>query len=356
MDTHLQQLLSEIASFHSSRNRGHLVNANNQADSVLTYTAQLALSGVTSSPEAQQALEVVRERAEQLASALLAQEGRLRDRLHDLEARVEATVQEVSTQKGRLDTAIAEYQQQFSAAEGTRQSQVAEALKTHNQRLDQALADAQARLQSSLADASRRTDAMLQEASSMASSQLAALEDSGRKVIAQLEDLRAKAQDLLHVIGSTGMAGEYQKAANSARKFAVVWQVIAGIAMAGLITFAIMTYVATQEVDVRWGGVAARAFVTLTFGILAAYAARQSDRYSFIEVRNRRYQLELSSIDPYLSSLPEETRHKVKVDLAQRLFGNMAEPLSPTTGEFTGTAKEPLETALSILLELVKKR
>ena len=37
-------------------------------------------------------------------------------------------------------------------------------------------------------------------------------------------------------------------------------------------------------------------------------------------MRNRRYHLELASIDPFLKDLPEEERHELKSQLADRLF------------------------------------
>lgn len=357
MDTHVQNAIAEIGSFQSSRNRTHLSNANTQLDSLLGYSAQLGLSAGPASPDGVAAIEAVRAQADRALKGILEREKALAAQVATLQEAAAATNTEVTAQKGRLDTAIAEYQTQFSAAEATRQQQATEALKNQTQRLDQALTDAQKRLQESTQDASKRLETLLQEASAKATRQREELSSDAEVVLDSLTAMRQRAENLLHVIGSTGMAGEYQKVANFGRKATLAWQGIAGLAMIGLVVFAILTYTATQGVEkILWSGVAARAFVTVTFGILAAYAARQGDRYSDTESRNRRYQLELSSLDPYLANLPEETQHKVKVDLAMKLFGNAsAEPTSPAR-HFTGTGKDPLELALNVLMEMVKKR
>lgn len=357
MDTHIQNATSEIGSFQSNRNRTHVSNANTQLDSLLAYSAQLGLSAGPTAPEGVAAIEAVRAQAEQALNGLLKREKALAAQLAKLQEAAAATNTEVTAQKGRLDTAIAEYQTQFSAAEATRQQQATEALKNHTQRLDQALTDAQRRLQESTQDASKRLETMLQEALAKSSQQRDELSSGAEVVLESLTEMRQKAENLLHVIGSTGMAGEYQKVANFGRKATLIWQGIAGVAMIGLVVFAILTYAATQGAEkILWGGVAARAFVTITFGILAAYAARQGDRYSDTESRNRRYQLELSSLDPYLANLPEETQHKVKVDIAMKLFGNASADPTGSARQFTGTGKDPLELALNVLMELVKKR
>ncbi len=356
LDSHVQNVVSEVSSFQSNRNRAHLSNANTQLDSLLVYAAQLGLASSPSTPDVATAVENIRSQAENTLKGLLEQARTLGSQLSRLQEASNTTNVEVTAQKGRLDAAIAEYQTQFSAAEASRQQQATEALKTHTQRLDQALTDAQKRLQESTQDIAKRLEASLQDTSTKAAQQRDDLRGAAQALLDDLTEMRTKAETLLHVIGSAGMAGEYQKVANSARRATTVWQVFAASAMIGLVTFAILTYLATQQTEIHWGGVAARAFVTLTFGVIAAYAARQGDRYSDIEVRNRRYQLELSSLDPYLANLPQETQHKVKVEIAQKLFGNVSTDLPANRKRFSGTGKDPLELALSILMEFAKKQ
>lgn len=40
-----------------------------------------------------------------------------------------------------------------------------------------------------------------------------------------------------------------------------------------------------------------------------------------LENHNRKAELELASLDPFLEKLPEETRHKVKEELTSKFFG-----------------------------------
>lgn len=99
---------------------------------------------------------------------------------------------------------------------------------------------------------------------------------------------------------------------------------------------------------------ASKIFVTIAFGILAAFSVRQADKYSAIEMINRRYQLELSSIDPYLVNLPEEIQEKVKVELSKKLFGNTDIKLPLQEKETTGNMIDLLQMLLKLTQEIKK--
>jgi hypothetical protein len=54
---------------------------------------------------------------------------------------------------------------------------------------------------------------------------------------------------------------------------------------------------------------------------LAAYAAAQADKQMSIETKNRRLELELAAIGPYLAPLPEPDQHAFRLALGNRTFG-----------------------------------
>ena len=62
-------------------------------------------------------------------------------------------------------------------------------------------------------------------------------------------------------------------------------------------------------------------FAALALAIPAAYAAKESAKHRLLENHNRRSELELASLDPYLEKLPEDTRNKVKEELTKNFFG-----------------------------------
>lgn len=75
--------------------------------------------------------------------------------------------------------------------------------------------------------------------------------------------------------------------------------------------------------------------------MLAAYAAAQSDRFFHIERYNRKLALELAAIDPFIALLPEEQRHKFKLEMGERSFGQ-EQAVAPKQDKSPATALEVL--------------
>ena len=73
--------------------------------------------------------------------------------------------------------------------------------------------------------------------------------------------------------------------------------------------------------DINWASVVTKFFSFTTLGSWTAYSAKQASKHYGAESHNRKMELELASIDPYLAILPEEERNNVKKELAGKLFG-----------------------------------
>ena len=125
--------------------------------------------------------------------------------------------------------------------------------------------------------------------------------------------------------------------------------------MVALVGFAIFAFVATLGQDVKWSAFGARIFVAMAFGILSAYAALQADKHQRAERKNRKTELELASISPYLHDLPIVQQHKIKEELAMRLFGQKDTMDSKIDKKTTGSVLDLLRMALESIDSLSKK-
>src|SRR5690606_31034631 len=147
----------------------------------------------------------------------------------------------------RLDAAITEYQQQFSQAEGSRKEESNRLQSEATTAAKQALSESQAEVAEMLRVSRESIDSTKKNQELSFDHLMSEFEDHGKQMIAALEGFRDKAQELLHVIGSTGMAGEFQKAATSAKRTSWVWQFMSVCSMFGLISFAILAYRSTSN-------------------------------------------------------------------------------------------------------------
>jgi len=349
---------NEINAYASNANIGHVSNAMSHVDAILLNATQLPTAGDPDVEGMNEALKSFRRSAGQLLGSLERQAQELEASTASIRDALANAGVEISAQKARLDSAISEYQAQFSQAESSRRDEFSRAMQDAATRLNDSVDKQRDRVDEALKAAQARlTDAQADLTVKLNEIKHAGLEDS-KAVIADLEQMRKQAQELMHVIGNIGMTGDYRAAATSARNRAWLWQGVTVAAIAGLIGFAIAAFYTTTTSDFKWAEVGTRTFVAVAFGVLAAFASRQADRSYLAEMQNRRYQLSLSSIDPYLITLPEEMRHEVKIKLAERLFGAPPADLadSPRDQKFTGTGIDVIKTALDTIHELVKKR
>jgi hypothetical protein len=159
---------------------------------------------------------------------------------------------------------------------------------------------------------------------------------------AQLE----RATAIVGIISESGIVHGYRRVANEERSSAAKWHWIAGTSMVGLIGFAIFAFIETVGRTFDWGTFGGRAFVAITFGIVAAYGARQADKHEQVERRSRRLELELAALDPFLEPLPEADRIGIKKIMADRLFGQPDLLPSISSSDTTGSVVDLLKLAI----------
>lgn len=395
LDALIRQQIDQINNYKSNQNVAHLAGANSSADNVLT---QLVSIPIAKTPEEvdglREAVTSLRRSLGQHARNLETEYEKFEQQFNDVNRRFTEFTSEITSQKARLDTAISQFQQQFSEAENTRRSEYSQEVKTIRDELKNMLDSAKQEMSSLTTNLTSQFDTAedkrqetykteyestsesLKEVLDTGKTKLAELiaqhkesfsalttevKDSRKALEAdystkvqeyldQLDLRKGEAEKLVQVIGNTGMVGGYQKLANQARLSGWIWQGVTFVFLVGLIVFAIIAFHSTIQGDFRFGVFGARAFVAIAFGIGAAWAAREAEKHQNVERSSRKMELELASISPYLALLPEPTQFEVKKELAQRFFGQI-EPVveGKTDKQTTGSALDLLRMALEIL-------
>ena len=323
----------------------------------------------------------------------------LNKKFQEITANLTQLTSEISSQKQRIDNVISNFQDQFSNAEERRRAEFQAAEKERKEKADSLYTDIENKLDELIegkdtsysakieeikaafdklsVDVKSNSDALFEDIKSTSASSLdefngnitAALKNfnststkavntftsEANSAMADILENKERAEKLVGIITDTGMVGGYQRVANSEGKAAILWRVIATLCFAGLIVFAIYAYTSAFNHEVKWGEFAARIFVATSFGILAAYAALQADKHEKAERKNRKIELELASISPYLHSLPVEQQHKIKAELASRLFGNNESIEEKVDKKTTGSIIDVLKLALESIQNLSKK-
>ncbi|HAS83070.1 MAG TPA: hypothetical protein DCS43_10465 [Verrucomicrobia bacterium] len=311
----LAQLRPQLEQFLKNENASHLQNANNHADQLVQKMPPFAL------PEAAakhaEAISSLATAVEGLIASLTSQSKTTSEALSKLNADAKVTAEQqqqldktIEAQKGRLDTAIAEFQKQFSETEAARRKHIEATEQGFKTQFDQ------------FKDKITTDIKTLIDAQKTAMSDLSAqLSESGKKIISDMEGKKDAAAKVLDVSTNVAVSGGYGKYAAQERIAAEVLRVVALVFMGALICGAYKTIeVALHVTAIDWKLLAIRAITTFTLAIPAFYAVRESNKHRITEHRYRKMQLELAAIDPYLELLEKEKREQIKVKLSERFF------------------------------------
>lgn len=191
-------------------------------------------------------------------------------------------------------------------------------------------------------------------------------------ILAEIDKHKRDVEKLVGVIGNLGVTSGYKKVADYARWMTLFWQLMTTGALGGLIFVAALVAfpsnhglsqpAAQKKIEVKveaaipsggkasadksadaipevkatvdgaaashsetefYQGFATRVFLSITFGIFAAYAAKQASRFFDTERRNRKLALELEALGPFIEPLEKSDQDKFRVQIGDRSFGVM---------------------------------
>ncbi|TYB30731.1 MAG: hypothetical protein FXF47_07730 [Candidatus Mcinerneyibacterium aminivorans] len=247
---------------------------------------------------------------------------KIKNRKKNLERNLNKLEKKIENDKSRIDNAIqnaqnriSEFQEQFSNSQEKRRDDFEDFKNDLNNDADK-LID---RLKNNFGKLQEKLNTKEKELEDEIKSQY----ESYKKIF---EEQKEKVEKIANVISSTGMSAGYKKIANSSKWAKRFWQAVTVLSIWGLIYFGIrfinsFTPMIETTASTNWPAFFARLIVVSAFGSLSAYSAKQASKSLESERYNRKMELELASIDPYLSILPEEKQHEIKEDLVHNLFG-----------------------------------
>jgi len=141
-------------------------------------------------------------------------------------------------------------------------------------------------------------------------------------LIKELERKLEESKKLVNVIGNIGATGNYQKIADYHKEQANIWRWIALLFMVLLTGLLIFTIYHITGGDFNWKVAIVRivAFSALLYP--ATYASKESGKHRKLENINRKSELDIASISPFIEILPEEKKQEIKEKMVEKFFGN----------------------------------
>lgn len=142
--------------------------------------------------------------------------------------------------------------------------------------------------------------------------------ESVKNINTKLEE----AKKLVNVIGNVGVTGNYQNIANEHKKSANLWRFLAILFMTILSALLVYAIWDVSSANYDWVKSLIRVIAAAALSYPATYAARESSKHRKLETVNRKLELELASLTPFIEMLPEEKKREIKAKLVEKYFGN----------------------------------
>ncbi|EAT13009.1 hypothetical protein RED65_14972 [Oceanobacter sp. RED65] len=136
-----------------------------------------------------------------------------------------------------------------------------------------------------------------------------------------LNQKQARVDSLIETMSETIVAGNYEESASVEKKSADWLRTTSLIFM---VVIAVVTAYSLYETTLdsfKWENSIFRLVFIVLVSVPAAYLARESDKHRKLMNKYLQISLDLKAMDPFMSSLPIEEQHRLKSEVALRIFG-----------------------------------
>lgn len=226
-------------------------------------------------------------------------------------------------------------------------AEIAQLSLEYKNQLETNTAAQQAALQQKIIELTNEFEASQNTFSENHSNNIKKQEEAAAALIAKLDSMKSEASNLVQIIGNIGITGNYQNIANEDKKEADKWRNIALLLMVGMVAAISLTIFVSVGNGFDWKLAIFRLMATLILAVPATYAAKESARHRALENKNRKIELELASLDPFLAKLPEDKQHELKEKLTEKFFGSDASEHNDDPYITYGALVDLLKTAIS---------
>lgn len=331
LNQHATNCVTQLNTFKGNQGIGHLHNVNTYIDSVITIFSQTPFI-------------LLGQQKGSLAKAASAYAETLDQHLSRLNESVDGEIGTVEKNVATIQASIVENEKTLATLK--------DQLQTVSQTIQKQTAEFNTQFQASEKSRSDKFDVMASKLQKSADNEFESL---ATKVDSEFEKLATKAGVTIEVLGkylddaakvfgvvvNTLQAGAYSSYANEEKKTAnflrrsAIALMILGVAV--LVVPEITKFIKEAEnYALDWHVTLGRIPFSIILFVPAFYLARESNKHRNTEVLNRRRELILSTIDPYLALLDDDKAQQIKLEIATGIFSEGALPSSDSSTDEAG--------------------
>lgn len=174
-----------------------------------------------------------------------------------------------------------------------------------------------------LAESEQKADNLRKEIESLEDihkSKIASISTEYQEQLKAINDKNDQLDTLLGNAASRVIVSEYALSAEQERKAANWLRICSLVCMTLIVVIAGYSFLESITQNFDLSNALLRLALVFLLSVPAAYLARESTKHRQQQYTHLQTSLDLKAINPYIASLPEEEQHKIKAEIAQRIF------------------------------------
>lgn len=310
LSNEINAAVSQINSFLGNNNVGHLTNATNNFNSALNRIRNFPIPLAKSSFNFSRKIANFEKTVKNKYNTLEKEKNKLAKEISDFQEELKkknTKIEELTEQLKAKENQIQNLNSTFQTNFNNIQSQ-------HNQEFKTSKETFRAEFNTVKKDFEEEIESIK-----------STIDSDTTMLVENLETKLEEAKRLVNVIGNVGVTGNYQNIANEHKRTANIWRVLAIIFMVILSGLLVYTIWDVSSANYDWIKSIIRIIAAAALSYPATYAAKESSKHRRLENLNRKLELELASLTPFIEMLPEDKKRDIKVNLVEKYFGNHIE-------------------------------
>jgi len=138
--------------------------------------------------------------------------------------------------------------------------------------------------------------------------------------VQKFKEKEDQVNEMLDVLSQRAIAGSYENSAAEEKKTADAMRNGSVALMLAVVVIVAVAFFETTSNDFKWENSLFRVTLALLLSVPAGYLARESAKHREQQYSHLQTSLSLKALSPYLATLPEEQQHKIKIEMADRIF------------------------------------
>lgn len=167
------------------------------------------------------------------------------------------------------------------------------------------------------------------------------------EALAEVETKKQQIDDILGHVSGRAVASDFEKSSAEEKKMANWLRYSSLACMAVIVGVVGYSFWETTTTEFQWQNSVFRIVLAIILSVPAAYLARESAKHREQQYNHLQTSLDLKAINPYIASLPIDEQHKIKIEVARRLFA---------ARDYSKVGSDPYPVNVhEIVMEIIKK-